>query len=57
MDTALVKKVVFKEPNGRTFSMEIGLQLTLKFIKETAQSIIDDLYHLEDEKPTYEIVL
>lgn len=56
MDDITVEKVVFSSPNGDVFEILLGLKMGRQRLVTMCQNLIDDLWYLEDEKPTAVVV-
>lgn len=56
MDDITVEKVVFSSPNGDVFEILLGLKMGRQKLTTMCQNLIDDLWYLEDEKPTAVVV-
>jgi len=50
-DLVEFEKVIFKSNDGRSFEIALGIFLKLSDLVALCQDIIDDLWHLEDERP------
>ena len=50
-DMVEFEKVVFRSADGESFEIPLGLWLKLSELLELCQEIIDNLWHLEDERP------
>ena len=55
-DVITFEKVIFSSPNGEMFEIQVGLKMGRHQLVEMCQNIIDDLWYLEDEKPTAVVV-